>query len=71
MAAKLAGFDELDEDDDTLTDDQKQARKEAGDKARADGKKGKNLQAAVDTAVAHLAGAMGRPSPSATTSVGP
>jgi hypothetical protein len=38
--------------DDTLTDDQKKARKEAGDKARADGKKGKDLQAAVDAAVA-------------------
>ena len=37
--------------DDTLTADQKKARKEAGDKARADGKKGKDLQSAVDAAV--------------------
>lgn len=37
--------------DDTLTDDQKKARKEAGDKARADGKKGKDRQAAVDEAL--------------------
>ena len=37
--------------DDTLTVDQKKARKEAGDKARADGKKGKELQSAVDAVV--------------------
>ena len=37
--------------DEGLTDDQKKARKEAGDKARADGKKGKELQAAVDAAL--------------------
>ena len=38
--------------DDTLTADQKKTRKEAVDKARADGKKGKDLQSAVDAAVA-------------------
>ena len=36
----------------TLTADQKKTRKEAVDKARADGKKGKDLQSAVDAAVA-------------------
>ena len=37
--------------DESLTDEQKKARKAAGDKARADGKKGKDLQAAVDEAL--------------------
>lgn len=37
--------------DESLTDEQKKARKEAGDKAKADGKKGKDLQAAVDEAL--------------------
>ena len=37
--------------DESLTDEQKKARKEAGDKARADGKKGKDLQSTVDEAL--------------------
>lgn len=37
--------------DESLTDEQKKARKEAGEKARADGKKGKDLQSAVDEAL--------------------
>ena len=37
--------------DESLTDEQKKARKAAGDKARADGKKGKDLQAAGEEAL--------------------
>lgn len=37
--------------DESLTDEQKKARKEAADKARADGKKGKDLQATVEEAL--------------------
>jgi len=37
--------------DESLTDEQKKARKEAADKARADDKKGKEFQAAVEEAL--------------------